>query len=206
MTNAASADAEGSPSIDGGVALGFGGLRVRPGDHVGHFFERPSEWLEVAAGFLGEGLQSDDRCMYLIEEGERRDLLLDRLRSSGWEVDQAMADGRLQLHPGLGTPAELEALLASSTKAAEKEGGSGCFRWGGEMSWSLDGMADDRALRVWEEACNADRHDQVVFLCQYPIRQFRGTAILNALQTHPLCIIGRVIHRNPYFREVPAAG
>jgi len=40
-----------------------------------------------------------------------------------------------------------------------------------------------------------------VALCQYDQSRFGGNAIICALQTHPLSIIGNIIQENPFYRD-----
>ena len=40
-----------------------------------------------------------------------------------------------------------------------------------------------------------------VFLCQYELTAFLGTVVMDALKTHPICIISNVIHQNPYYEK-----
>ncbi len=195
----------GSPDKDGGfatdrggpagVALGFEDLRARPGDHIGHFFETEDQWLEVARGFITSGVRAQHRCMYVMEEGDRRRRLLDALRVDGVDPE----GDPVHFHAGLGDPDDLRELLREFVEAGD--GPDDFVRWGGEMGWSMDRMADDRALLEWETACNVVEDLPVVFLCQYEISRFPGSTIFNALRTHPLCIVGRTIHRNPFFED-----
>ena len=56
----------------------------------------------------------------------------------------------------------------------------------------------------WESACNVVEDAPVVFLCQYELSQFQGNVVVDALKTHPLCIMGSTIHRNPYYEDPEA--
>ena len=49
--------------------------------------------------------------------------------------------------------------------------------------------------------CNVLNGPPAVFLCQYDLTQFHGNVVIDALKTHPLCIISNVIHWNPFYRE-----
>ena len=40
-----------------------------------------------------------------------------------------------------------------------------------------------------------------VALCQYDQSRFGGSAIMCALQTHPLSIIGNIVQENPFYRD-----
>ena len=72
------------------------------------------------------------------------------------------------------------------------------------MTWSHRKMPTSETLMEWECACNVVENAPVVFLCHYELSQFLGNVVVDALKTHPLCIMGSAIHRNPYY-ETPKA-
>ncbi len=69
------------------------------------------------------------------------------------------------------------------------------------MTWSLSEMPTTETLMKWETECNVIDNPPALFFCQYDLTQFLGTVVLDALKTHPLCIIGSTIHQNPYYED-----
>ena len=69
------------------------------------------------------------------------------------------------------------------------------------MTWSLPKLPSSHSLMEWETHCNTIDSVPAVFLCQYDLKQFMGSVVLDAFKTHPLCIVTNVIHQNPYFVE-----
>jgi hypothetical protein len=59
-------------------------------------------------------------------------------------------------------------------------------------------MPTTETLMKWECVCNI-KEVRAVYLCQYDLTQFLGNVTVDALRTHPLCIIGGTIHKNPYY-------
>ena len=53
----------------------------------------------------------------------------------------------------------------------------------------------------WEMHCNTVENPAAVFLCQYDLTTFLGTVVMDAMKTHPICIVGDVIHQNPYYEN-----
>ena len=53
----------------------------------------------------------------------------------------------------------------------------------------------------WETHCNVIESPRAVFLCQYDLTPFRGDVVMDALKTHPLCVVSNVIHQNPYYEK-----
>lgn len=69
------------------------------------------------------------------------------------------------------------------------------------MTWSLRQASTSEMLMVWETMCNTFENPPAVFLCQYDLAQFLGSVVIDALKTHPLCIIGSAIHQNPFYEQ-----
>ena len=71
------------------------------------------------------------------------------------------------------------------------------------MTWALSKMPSSEGLLEWEAFY--DRHvgprAGFIALCQYDHTRFSGSAIMCALQTHPLSIIGNVVQQNPFYRD-----
>jgi hypothetical protein len=57
------------------------------------------------------------------------------------------------------------------------------------MQWSLTQMPTSERLMTWETMCNLIDGPPAVFLCQYDLTHFPGSVVIDALKTHPLCII-----------------
>ncbi len=38
-------------------------------------------------------------------------------------------------------------------------------------------------------------------MCQYNLTTLGGDVVIDALNTHPVCILSRAIHQNPYYIE-----
>jgi hypothetical protein len=185
--------------LDESIVLGFGGLYARPGDHIGHFYHTQDEWRELLVSFLHAGLTAGDKCVYLLRpEIHQRDLY-EGLAAAQIDVEGVLASGQLMLHEGHATPEALHAELTETL--ADLPASFRFLRWGGDMTWTLKRMASSERLMAWENLCNLLHAPMAVFFCQYDLTQFPGDVIIDALKTHPLCIIGEMIHRNPYYRE-----
>ncbi|MBN4054757.1 hypothetical protein JYT87_03520, partial [Nitrospira defluvii] len=51
------------PSVGGtGIDLGFGGLSVAEGDHIGHFYRNQEEMIRVLVPYFIAGLGAGDKC------------------------------------------------------------------------------------------------------------------------------------------------
>lgn len=180
------------------IALGFGGLRASVGDHIGHFYQTQEEWKAILIPFLKTGLEAGDKCVYLMSPASRWRELHAELAAAQLDVNAALASGLLVLDEGKATPEELRRWF--TTMSAEPSARARVLRWGGDMTWSLQSMPTSAMLMEWETMCNL-MNTPAIFLCQYDLTRFAGNVVIDALKTHPLCIIGSVMHQNPYYME-----
>ena len=190
------------PREDARIPLGFGDLQVSRGDHVAHFYYSDEQWLDLAAGFFNRGLQAGDKCVCVVRPGSREEQLKDRLRQDGSPVDAALESGQLVVFEGKPEPSGMQDELVRAL--AEIPARYPLLRWAGDMSWSLQRMPTSEKLMEWESHCNTVADPPAVFLCQYDLRSFLGSVVMDAMKTHPLCIIGSTIHHNPYYQDPEA--
>ncbi len=186
---------------NGGVPLGFGGLYASVGDHIGHFYQTGEERTNLVVSFLRAGLEAGEKCMYFMNPGTRQELE-DGLADAGIPVKAVMDSGQLIIGEGEDEPKKMRAALASAL--TEIPGAFPLLRWGGDMTWSLGKIPTTEKLMEWETHCNVIENPRVVFLCQYDLTAFRGDVVMDALKTHPLCVVGNIIHENPYYEEPEA--
>ena len=52
-----------------------------------------------------------------------------------------------------------------------------------------------------EMHCNIVEDPAAVFLCHYELPSFLGTMVMDAMKTHPICIVSNAIHQNPYYQK-----
>ena len=71
------------------------------------------------------------------------------------------------------------------------------------MTWALGKLPTAEKLLEWEAFYDkyVGRRANFVALCQYDQSRFGGSAIMWALQTHPLSIIGSIVQENPFYRD-----
>ena len=194
-------DSHGDHAVKEGhpVPLGFGELTVSTGDHVGHFYGSREEWRNVVVPFLKAGLDAGDKCVFHIKpEPEERELRA-ALADAGVDVDAAVASSQLVFTDGGSGPEQMREAL--SRALSEVPSRYPLLRWGGDMTWSFDKIPDSDTLMEWESMCNVIENPLAVFLCQYDLKRFMGNVVVDAMKTHPLCIVGKAIHKNPYYED-----
>jgi len=183
--------------MDQRIPLGFGGLYANVRDHIGHFFKTTEEWESVLIPYFKTGLERGDICVYVMSpEAHAESTIIEPLVEQGVDAEQYQSSGQLILGKGRTTPEGMEAWLREAVSNVTAR--SNLVRWGGDMTWSLKQMPSSETLMKWECVCNVT-DAPAVYLCQYDLTQFLGSVIVDALKTHPLCIIGGTIHKNPYY-------
>lgn len=180
------------------IDLGFGGLKVASGDHIGHYYQHADECVSVATDFLSAGLGDPaDKCV-CIGEPDSLNRIHAGLESRGHNTAAAIRSGQLVLFTGHPTPGELRSRLLQELVGVPEQ--YRLLRWLGDMTWAFDQMATTETLMEWECTSNVNNFPGV-FLCQYDLHRFPGYVIVDALKSHPLSIIGNTIYENPYYLE-----
>ena len=184
------------------IELGLADLSVTVGDHISHYYQNDTESHDVVVGFLAAGLHSGrDKCVYLCQD-ETWSRVEGQLAQCGIDIAAAMASGQLLVDEGRPSPEELRTRLHAAL--AEIPDPFRTLRWVGDMTWSFGQMADTETLMEWETMCNVVESPPAVFLCQYDLRRFVGSVIIDAMKSHPLSIIGNTVHQNPCYVDPEA--
>ncbi len=195
------------------VFLGLPGVYVANGDHIAHFFRGDKERLTVLGPFIKAGLEAGDQCVVMTEAADVSRIKAG-LQNLGVDVESVLASGQLLISHGRAETAEMSTLFdefISRARAAGRE----VIRIGGDMTWVLGKMAlperqteegartTAEMLLEWEAFYDryVGQRASFVALCQYDHSRFDGSAIMYALETHPLSIIGHIVQENPYYQE-----
>ncbi len=181
------------------VPLGFGNLYASAGDHIGHFYRTSEEEMSVLVSFLKAGLEAHDKCVCLIGSGSKRQELQEALKADGIDAESVVASGQLVVDKGASHPKELQDMLGKVL--AEIPEKFTLLRWVGVMSWALKKVPTSEKLMEWETHCNTVEDPAAIFLCQYELPTFLGTVVMDAMRTHPICIVSGVIHQNPFYEK-----
>lgn len=169
------------------VPLGFGNLSALPGNHIAHFYETPEEWKSLLVSYHKAGLEAGDKCVYLMRP-ERRKGWEEAMKAAGVDVDGALSSGQLVLVEDKDDAKDRQEALADvMTEIGEKYS---LLRSGGDVNLT-------ETHWEWEAHINTVQSPRAVFLCQYDITAFRGDVVMDALRTHPVCIVSNAIVQNP---------
>ncbi len=190
------------PETRNQVYFGLPDVFVDVGAHIAHFFRGEQERLSVLLPFIQAGLEAGTQCCLLVAEGAASPMIQEHLRELGADVEAALASGQLLVSDGGSNEQEMSAMFDSVISGA-KDAGRDVIRIGGDMTWALSKMPTSEKLLEWEAFY--DKHvgprASFIALCQYDHTRFGGSAIMCALETHPLSIIGNVVQQNPFYRD-----
>lgn len=179
------------------IPLGFGDITASVGDHIGHFYKGAAQRFSVLGPFIGRGLQGSEQCV-CISSPDVADELCQWLTSNGIDADAACASGQLILHPGEATSGDMRA-LADRIKARTLESGRPIVRWAGDGGWSMTCGHSVYEMLRWETLYDEWSVGwETVALCQFDLAAFSGDVVMDALRSHPICVVGDVVVTNPF--------
>jgi len=192
-------NSEGSEARPTGIDLGFGGLSADVGGHIGHFYRNEQEMMDVMGPYFEAGLKGGDKCTFICRSGSGETVLAG-LANQGIQVEAARSSGQLVLHEGMGS-VEATVEMFSDLIAEARAAGYRLIRIGGDMAWGLTKLPSTNELMKWEAMYDLHVAPQFPFLalCQYDLKAFGGEVVLDALKTHPLCIVGKLVNQNPFY-------
>jgi hypothetical protein len=173
--------------------------------HVCAFFHGEDEEYRVLLPFIKEGFDQGERACHLVSPARRADHRR-RLAEAGIDVVGAEASGQLVLLDWSQTYLEGgrfdQDRTMSQLASSRDEGlrlGSSRTRYVAHMEWALE-LENRPELAVYEATSNFFPLTPNVAICVYQIRRWDGQLLVDALRTHPLVILGGLLHENPFFQ------
>ena len=174
--------------------------------HVCAFFHSHEEEYRVLLPFIREGFARGEKAFHIVDPA-RRNAHLQQLAAAG--IDTAAAQQRGQLEVCTWTEAHLRegsfdqdrmrALVEEVVKGARQQGFPRT-RFITHMEWALEARVGVATLLEYEAKANYGRrrdHDPVI--CTYDLTRFGGGLVVDIMRTHPMLIIGGILHENPFF-------
>ena len=167
--------------------------------HICAFFNSLDEQHRVLRPFIKDGFDRGEKALHIVDPGLRGEHLK-RLGEAGLDVGRAMASGQLAVR--LWQDAYLredrfdqEAMLA----LVEEQLQSGA-RLLAHMEWSLLNKPGVGDLLEYETRLNyvLPKYEDPV-ICTYDLTKTRCTMAIDIMRTHPVVIMGGLLHENPFF-------
>jgi MEDS: MEthanogen/methylotroph, DcmR Sensory domain len=184
----------------------FAGSQIDQPRHVCAFFNSPDEEYRVLLPFIKDGFQCGHKAVHIVNRDKRQDHL-QRLTAAG--IDTAVAEQSGQLEIRTDTEVYLpdgrfnaDRMISTFEHLVSGNGTEGfplrriCCRmdWAVESGSHVDDVIEfeSRVNEVWL------RHEDAV-VCTYDLSKFGGDAIVDILRTHPMVVIGGILHKNAFF-------
>ena len=185
--------------------FGIDDVPLNPGDHVcGLFFG----WLDrdkLMVPFFRAGLRAGERCVIVTDRTDPAPIL--HQLGPVHDTDQWLTSGQLRLltsseqpeqaSPGLGHDEMLE-LWQRAAAGDDVTSDSRFLRIGGEVSWWTP-VASPAELARYEAELNRHISQDMAVLCLYDLSRFSPEAVINAVMTHPVVLVGDRVVNNPWY-------
>ena len=134
------------------------------------------------------------------------------MREAGIDVDRAIADGQLELHPwdelylagGTFNKNEMAGRLQKLLTERIAQG----FPMGrlvAHMEWALEERPGVQDLAQYEAQVDRmlSNFDDVV-VCVYDLSKFPATTIVDVMRSHPSVVVAGSLHANPFYAVTPS--
>jgi len=182
------------------------GAEIHRHCHACAFFSSAAEEYRLLVPFVKEGYDRGEHVFHIADPAQRQERLR-LLEEAGIDFAMAERTGQVKvpvweevhLRGGRFDQDEMLALVEDVFKQG-KAGGFGLTRFWANMEWSLLGCPGVEQLVEYESRLNQllSRSDDVV-VCTYDLNRFSAAIVMDVLRTHPVVILGGVLHENPFF-------
>lgn len=171
--------------------------------HICAFFHSLDEEYQVLLPVIKEGFDRGERIFYIVDPDLRADHLA-RLSAGGIDVVRGEASGQLVMLDWFQTylatgRLDQEGFMRqfASAQAEGRARGYPRTRFVAHMEWALKGSLDQ--LAAYEIRANFVPLKPDVGLCVYQLEHWGGRLLVSALRSHPLVILGGLLHENPFY-------
>jgi MEDS: MEthanogen/methylotroph, DcmR Sensory domain len=184
----------------------FTGSVSGPHRHICAFFNSIDEQHRVLGPFIADGFADGDKAYHYVDP-LRREEHLSWLADAGVNVEKVMGTGQLEVEPWQdatlrGGRFDLETWLATFERVLQSgpAAGYGQTRFFGHMEWALTDLPGTENLMEYEALVNyvIPKYEDTV-VCAYDLTKFGASAVMDALRTHPVVIIGGLLQENPFY-------
>jgi hypothetical protein len=178
--------------------------------HICAFFHSREEEYRVLLPFIKDGFDCGDRAVHLVGSA-RRDEHLEKLVSAGIDTATTRRTQQLELRDwgnaylagGYFDPERWLSLLTEVIAEGPRHGFKRS-RLVAHMEWALEDRVGVDRLIEYEAKVNflwPAHKDSIIAVCAYDLSKFGANVIVDVMRTHPMVIIGGILHRNPFYVE-----
>jgi hypothetical protein len=184
----------------------FAGSELGAQRHVCAFFHSADEEYRVVIPFIKDGFECRHKALHIVDP-KLRDEHRQRLASGGIDVAAAEQSGQFDLsswpdtylRDGCFDQDRMLAVVQEVLDAGTQQGFA-LTRMMAHMDWALEKQPGIDDLVEYEARVNYiwPRYKDVA-ICVYDLAKFGGHIVIDILRTHPMVLIGGIIHENPFF-------
>jgi MEDS: MEthanogen/methylotroph, DcmR Sensory domain len=184
----------------------FAGSKLDETRHVCAFFNDDDEEYRVLLPFIKDGFDCGDKAVHVVNPGQRRDHL-QRLATVGVDPVAAQRSGQLELRINTETYLrdgrfDQDQMLEAFEQMASgnSQGGFPLSRIVCRMDWAAkDGSHINNLIEFESRVNDIWRRNDDAVICTYHLAKFGGDTVIDIMRTHPMVIIGGILHQNPFF-------
>jgi DcmR-like sensory protein len=193
-------------SRGGEQAIQLAGSSLGNYRHGCAFFNSPKEEYEILLPFVRAGIDHGERAYHVVP-AKYREEHLDRLRKAGIDVEKAQQTCQLEvalpedtyLRDGRFSKDTMLIIIQEALKAGQAFG----FPRTRLIAHAETVLQHWSSVNDWVEYETRlnyvlPRYDDPV-ICTYDAKLLNGSIAFDILRTHPLAIIGGVLHENPFY-------
>jgi DcmR-like sensory protein len=184
----------------------FAGSMLTDYRHVCAFFSSLQEEYDILLPFVRDGLQRGERAYHLLPSQYRPEHL-EQLRSAGIDVEAAQRRGQLEVATSQETYLRGDRFNKDAAIALMQE----VLKTGATLGFPLTRLIAhaETVLEDWSRVNDWIEYEARVndllecyddpVICTYDANLLNGTIAVDILRTHPVAIIGGLLHQNPFF-------
>lgn len=186
------------------VAVEIAGSTLGKYRHICAFFHSAEEENRIMMPFIKDGLERGDRACQIVD-ASLRDEHLRQLYAAGIDVAQQERKGRLEVRSVFdmylrGGRFDLARMLEFVQQNISSDSQTPISRITGHAEWAGEDWPGIEDFLEYEARLNdvvPEGRDTVV--CMYDLSKTGGALMADVLRTHPVIILGGVLHENPFF-------
>jgi hypothetical protein len=189
----------------GAMPIPFAGSHLGESRHVCAFFNNEDEEYRVLLPFIKDGFKCGDKAIHVVNPDHRLDHLK-RLTAAGIDAPSAQQSGQLEVRINTETylrngrfdqdrMLEVFEQMASGNAPGEFPLSRIICR----MDWAVDSESRHSVVEFEARVNNLWQHHDDAVICTYHLPKFGGDTVIDILRTHPMVIIGGILHQNPFF-------
>ena len=182
--------------------------KIPPGGHLCLFYEKnPLEQMPAIVPFVQDSLVRSEKFVYVADD-QTVDQITEHLKAAGIDVQTESARGRLAFwsRNNWRQPGELDSLRkADQVRGFINDAANAGFkgvRFAVEMTWTLGPDISADKLEHWEATINTLFEPSFPgrIICQYNRSRLSPDALLAALHTHPVAVVGQDVYPNLFYQ------